>query len=489
MIASADFLHRAEALKPRLLVTEKELPGSGIVLQRGGSECYDAGSHYTGYVTLDLESVGSHPDAPLHLLIRFFESKEEFGEDPSAYHGWISPSWIQEERVHLDTLPCVLPLRRRYAFRYINVTVLGVNYAVRVRRIQLRAVSSADEGRLLPYRGSEADEALDRAAVRTLHECMQDVFEDGPKRDRRLWLGDLRLQALTNYVTYRNNELVKRCLYLFAAFTFDDGRVPNNLFLLPAPEMDEQYFFDYSLFFINTLWDYYEATGDLDTLTELEPTARRQADLAQAAFGGNHLVDPALTGPVFVDWKSGLDKQASAQGIYLYALRALVRIEEALGRDASALRLEIRRKSAAAMEHLYDREKGLFLSGPDKQVSWASQIWMIRAGVVEGEPAAALLSRLEQTRDTVGIATPYLYHEYIAALIQCGGKQKAHDAMQAFWGAMLRRGADTFYEVFDPADPDASPYGGKIIHSYCHAWSCTPAFFLRTTFSGDPRTC
>ena len=25
---------------------------------------------------------------------------------------------------------------------------------------------------------------------------MQDVFEDGPKRDRRLWLGDLRLQAL-----------------------------------------------------------------------------------------------------------------------------------------------------------------------------------------------------------------------------------------------------------------------------------------------------
>ena len=22
---------------------------------------------------------------------------------------------------------------------------------------------------------------------------MQDVFEDGPKRDRRLWLGDLRL--------------------------------------------------------------------------------------------------------------------------------------------------------------------------------------------------------------------------------------------------------------------------------------------------------
>lgn len=46
-------------------------------------------------------------------------------------------------------------------------------------------------------------------SVKTLAECMQDVFEDGPKRDRRLWIGDLRLQALANYVTFDNVELVK----------------------------------------------------------------------------------------------------------------------------------------------------------------------------------------------------------------------------------------------------------------------------------------
>lgn len=43
---------------------------------------------------------------------------------------------------------------------------------------------------------------LDRVSLRTLQNCMQTVFEDGPKRDRRLWLGDLRLQALANYETY-----------------------------------------------------------------------------------------------------------------------------------------------------------------------------------------------------------------------------------------------------------------------------------------------
>jgi hypothetical protein len=44
--------------------------------------------------------------------------------------------------------------------------------------------------------------AIDNVAVLTLQNCMQEVFEDGPKRDRRLWLGDLRLQALVNDVTF-----------------------------------------------------------------------------------------------------------------------------------------------------------------------------------------------------------------------------------------------------------------------------------------------
>ncbi len=32
-------------------------------------------------------------------------------------------------------------------------------------------------------------QALDATAVGTLRDCMQTSFEDGPKRDRRLWIG------------------------------------------------------------------------------------------------------------------------------------------------------------------------------------------------------------------------------------------------------------------------------------------------------------
>ena len=39
--------------------------------------------------------------------------------------------------------------------------------------------------------------------------------------------------------------------------------------------------------------------------------------------------------------------------------------------------------------------------------------------------------------------------------------------------------ADTFYEVFVPDEPDVSPYGDKMMNSMCHAWSCTPSYFIR----------
>ena len=76
------------------------------------------------------------------------------------------------------------------------------------------------------------------------------------KRDRRLWLGDLRLQALANYMTFDQHTLVKRCLYLFAAMTTQEGKISANLFIQPEYMPDDTFLFDYSLFFISTLYDY-----------------------------------------------------------------------------------------------------------------------------------------------------------------------------------------------------------------------------------------
>ena len=48
---------------------------------------------------------------------------------------------------------------------------------------------------------------------------------------------------------------------------------------------------------------------------------------------------------------------------------------------------------------------------------------------------------------------------------------------------MVELGADTFWEVFVPEDERASPYRTPLLNSYCHAWSCAPAYFLRSAKS------
>ncbi len=84
--------------------------------------------------------------------------------------------------------------------------------------------------------------------------------------------------------------------------------------------------------------------------------------------------------------------------------------------------------------------------------------------------------------ETVGMVTPYMYHHDVQALIDIGRKVQAPDVLRTYWGGMANDGADTFRERYSPENPNESPYGGTIVLSDCHAWSCAPAYFLRKYF-------
>lgn len=445
----------------------------------------DFGDHRVGYLRMSVKPTGSPPDAPLRLKLVFGEMPCEIGENFADYDGWLSRSWLQEEIINIDVLPCEIQLPRRYTFRYLKVIVLetSLKYKVAFPEIHCEAVSSADASALepLPDRVPEELRRMDRIALKTLENCMQTVFEDGPKRDRRLWIGDLRLQALVNYETFRNNKLVKRCLYLFGGMTLAGGEVGACIFEQPKPHVDDTYCFDYSLFFTAVLHDYYKATGDMETLRELWPLAWEQLELAFGKVGSAGIINEAAAARSFIDWHAELDKQAAAQGVFIYCLKRgrqlarELRLEEA----AALLSERIERLSNAAKTELFDELLGLFASGEKRQISWASQVWMVLAEVFGQEENRRLLDRLFAESPAIRPNTPYMFHHLIEALFAAGCKERAVEQMQAYWGKMAEQGADTFWEVFNPEDDKLSPYGSHLINSYCHAWSCTPSYFIR----------
>lgn len=504
MPTNAILLKKALALLPKLneekvkvsrtVIVEKEngkihvtddVCYRGKELSTGDKLCVDFGDHQVGTVRFSLKSVGSHFDAPAWIRLKFAERPCELFENVEDYKGWISASWVQQEQLHIDIFPAVLEVPRRFAFRYLQLEVLAVSnkYRVVVDDIECTAVSSADDGNLKEYITENPEfKRLDKIACRTLHNCMQTVFEDGPKRDRRLWMGDLRLQALANYQTYARNDMVKACLYLFAALTNDEGRIGACVFLEPKPEVDDTFMFDYSLLFIPAVLDYFNETGDREALAELFPICLRQLELARDNFGENNIVnDSNVLGWCFIDWNLSLNKQASAQGVYLYALKAAIEIAEKLGDTGlvSELSDEYSVKAEAANNYFWDNERQFYTSGALKQISWASQIWLILGGAAE-EKAVPLLEGLPQCTEAVEPVTPYMYHHYIEALIKYGKKEQAASVLCGYWGGMAN--SDTFGELYNPKNPDESPYGGTIVNSYCHAWSCAPAYFLRKYF-------
>lgn len=237
----------------------------------------DFGNHYVGHFTIRIKSVGSPMDAPLTLKLKFAELPTELNQDSQDYQGWLSRSWMQEETVHLDELPANLYLPRRYSFRYVEIKVVDTSPKWQVSFFEPALIAeSAAQGAPTPFHTDDKLlQKIDQVGLKTLADCMQDVFEDGPKRDRRLWIGDLRLQALADYQTYDNQTLIKRCLYLFGALAAKDGRIPANVFVKPTYTPDDTFLLDYSLFFVSILDDYFQHTDDYTVLEDLYPVAKK----------------------------------------------------------------------------------------------------------------------------------------------------------------------------------------------------------------------
>ncbi len=476
------FIEKAEKLKPNLVHENHTFIGN-FKCKNGDKVVFDCGDHFVGYPSIYFSTEGLHYDSPSLLKVRFCEVKQELDEDTSSYNGWISKSWIQEEIIHIDEFPYIYNFSRRYAFRYIEISVIATSSKclLNIDKAEIDSVTSATK-KVELVGCDDLEKKIDKVAIKTLSECMQTEFEDGPKRDQRLWLGDLRLEALANYFTFKDNDLVKRCLYLFAGCANEKGEIPQSIYTKQNIVGEEKSMFDYFLLFIPTLYDYFVATNDLETINDLLPIAREQILLARENFDKDIIKDSDELGWCFLGWSLELNKQAGAQAIYIYAEKNLVNLLDKLGLDSSSYKADIVKKEVASIEYFYDKAKGLFVSGKDRQISYATNIWFVLAGLLNEEENRNILKGLKSNSEAIRPVTPYLMHHYVESLIASGLKDEAKEVMKEYWGEMINQGADTFYELFNPSNPNESPYGGKAVNSYCHAWSCTPCYFLRKYF-------
>jgi len=241
---------------------QESFPISGFtkkLWKKGDDFILDFGSHQTGYLHFDIGGKGKNVgDSPIRLRLTFGEVPADVVEElnPATSKSWISTGWYPDEIVNIDDCPSRVSIPRRFAFRYVRIQVLtgnDGNYQIRFNKLWSIGISSVTA---LPESIDGPFAKIDQVSMVTLRDCMTTIFEDGPRRDRRLWLGDLRLQALTNYVTTKNYDLVKRCLYLFAGFPGPNGQIMGCVFERPTPRSTGEFVVDYNAFFVVTVYEY-----------------------------------------------------------------------------------------------------------------------------------------------------------------------------------------------------------------------------------------
>lgn len=446
----------------------------------------DMGEHMTGYFSLRVNHTGMPADAPIRLRITFAEVPAELNTPFDPYPGGLSRAWLQDETVTVMRLPATVRIERRVACRYVMIEVLAQSsFDFRVEDITLEAVTSASGE--APALAEGTDPMIRRiydTGLKTLSECMQTVYEDGPKRDQRLWIGDLYLESLANACSFGNHALTRRCLYLLAALADEDGWLHATVYEYPQPEPQyNQHTMDYSLLYGVALLEYLKATGDMTTARELWPVVARQIEIART-YLRDYLYDMQKQPQWWLvfDWKDDLDRHASVQGLMTFAVERGWELAQMVGRERDVRDWPdlVKRMRRASRRAFYDADAGVVVSGPQRQVSYLSQVWMILSGTLSPKEGARAMTAVLNDPTACRPGSPYAYHYVIEALIACGMRDEAREQLLEYWGGMVERGADTFWEVYDPMDDCKSPYGFYPVNSYCHAWSCTPVYFINT---------
>lgn len=453
----------------------------------------DFGEHLVGNASFKIKDIGPMQDAVLRFKVTFGEVPSDLGLPVEPYTGSLSRGWMQDFQCDVSYDGCYT-FNRRITARYMKIEAVGTSIYSDFcfDNITFEATTSAGKSKAqLASTTPQIFKDIARVSENTLKDCMQGVFEDGPKRDQRLWMGDLYLEALANTASFKEYNVTKRCLYLLAGLANpDNGLLYSNMVEYPKPHAQQTFFVDYALSYILTLNDYLKATGDTETARDLWPVVKNQINTILAnAIDKNHLYSNTgyqfkgmMVSIVFFDWAPvTLDNHAAIQGLLAHSIDCAYNIAKVIGKtdDVKAYPATAKQLRKAGYKTYWDAKKQIVVSGKERQESYTATSWAVLGNLIKGNEAQKAIRNVMQSTTAIKPGTPYANHFLVAAMLHCGMNSEAKKYVEDYWGGMVRLGADTFWEYYVPDNHLFSSYNGyTLLNSYCHAWSCTPIYFI-----------
>ncbi len=360
------------------------------------------------------------------------------------------------------------------AFRYVAVSFRGPE-TITLNRLRLNFKYSPVQYHAAFSCSSPLLTKIWYTSAYTTHLCMQEQIWDAPKRDRAMWMGDLQIsgQVINNvFLNRRLMELTMRELRLQA----QGGRPPTAL-----PANDVNGIPGYSCAWICGLSDFYRHTGAINYVRSQHQLLLSMLRYMQQAFNKHNIFVNRHRHWCFVDWANKLNGNTAqaymATDLYTcLAVRRAVFLLRAMGDNANARKYAHWDKQliAAARKYLANPTTHTYTSL--RQVNAMA----VYSGVAAPQQRRAIFKTIlgPSCSSWKQIATPYYNNFVLFALSDLGRTQQAINFVRAYWGGMIREGATTFWEAYDPSWPKKhfhkylrADNGQGYFVSLCHGWS------------------
>ena len=367
------------------------------------------------------------------------------------------------------------------SFAFLRVRVAGVRSRVEIQDV--RAISTSQP---LTCRGSFrcSDDALNRiwtASRWATQLCMQDRYLDSPNNQEPISdPGDYLIESLVNYYTFDEPALTRQDLRKFSAILAHNGYINFHT--------------SYSLLWLQMLLDYYDYTGDLETVRELAPQVHGLLEKFNGWRGKNGLISEAPD-YMFMDWVNiggfgthhppAVIGQGYLTAFYYRALSDARRVAESTGENRLVARYDQLRLDVAKSynRELWNAEKGLYRDGKPFQTSVSPSQWLPADKEIETfstqNNVLAVLYDLAPKENQVALMTrllggdlncqPYFMHFLLSALAHCGLFDSVGPSQMRRWKIVPE--TQTFREMWGRGD-------------LSHGWGGTPLYQMGSQILG-----
>ena len=389
------------------------------------------------------------------------------------------------------------------AFRYVYIEKEeGASYDDVLMDYEY-APFDADRSGTFRCSDDELNKIWDVAAY-TMELTTREFFMDGIKRDRWTWSGDAIQSYLMNYYLHFDTECVKRTIRQLR------GKDPVTAHVNTI--------MDYTFYWFKSVLDYYQYTGDADFVREMWPRMVTLMEYVLSRTNADGMAEGQPDDWIFVDWVDfPMHKRGTLcfeQILFCKALETMALCAELVGAEAATAGSACRYGKAtigtdyaaqasgyrAKAEDLRNKIKQTFWSREqqaylhaveegqlNRQITKFPNMFAILYGLSDADEQQDIMQRVMLNPDIPPITTPYMRFYELETLLKDGRHEQVLREIRDYWGGMLREGATSFWEKYNPEESGAehlAMYGRPYGKSLCHAWGASPVYLLGKYFLG-----